>query len=450
MKPPVLIIFGITGDLSKRKLLPALYRIFSRNLLPPDTTIIGVSRREIDIDELLNSVELCVLEKDNICDPAGIHRLKTSLEALQLDPEQPEQFKALVERLDVLDDEVGTKRERLFYMAIPPRAYAPIVDQLGKSGLNDKRTRLLLEKPFGYDTASAQELISLVAAHYKEDQIYRIDHYLAKETAQNLLTFRMHNPIFSALWSTEHIDRVEIRAVEKITIEGRADFYEATGALRDLIQSHLLQLLAITLMDMPADMSSKEIHRTKQYFLEELLPASPDQAERAQYATYRDEVSNQSSTVETYAKVQLSHGSERWQGVPFILETGKALANKQTDITIHFRTNHAHSSNNLTFHIQPNEGITLDLIVQEPGLHDKLRHTALDFDYQKEFTDANYMDAYERVLMDAVRADQSLFSSDDEVLATWRVLQPVIDDWAASQNHLGRYEVGASTEEIAW
>lgn len=450
MRPPILIIFGITGDLSKRKLLPALYHVMRQQLLPENTRIIGVSRRPLEINELLGSVELCVLEKDKACDPAGLQKLHDAMESFELDPANDDDFIRLRQRLDALDgDEESEKRDRIYYMSIPPDAYGPIVQQMGQHGLNDQRSRLLLEKPFGYDLATAQELVNLVGNHFGESQIYRIDHYLAKETAQNLLTFRLYNPIFRTLWNADHIQRVEVKAYEKIGIENRVEFYEKTGALRDLIQSHLLQLLAITLMDLPADLSSPEIHRSKQYFLEQLIPADPDNATRAQYGGYREEVGNPDSQTETYASIHLSHSAEHWENVDMILETGKGLAEKLTSITIYFKTSHDHSSNKLTFRIQPNEGITLDLIVKEPGIENNIRHTGLDFDYQKLFEDNLHIDAYERVLMDAVRGDQSLFSSDDEVLATWRVLQPVLDAWSHDGHNLGFYEKGSEPGSIS-
>ena len=201
-------------------------------------------------------------------------------------------------------------------------------------------------------------------------------------------------------------------------------------------------------MDLPTEMTSSEIHRTKQYFLEQLLPADPSRVVRGQYDSYRAEVGNEQSTTETYARLHLRHGAERWQGVDMILETGKGLAEKRTDITIYFKTNHDHNSNNLTFHIQPNEGISLDLIVKEPGLDNQTRHTALDFDYQQAFPDEQHIDAYERVLMDAVKADQSLFSSDAEVLATWKVLQPILDSWAANDSNLIPYAIGSTAATI--
>jgi glucose-6-phosphate 1-dehydrogenase len=444
MTAPVLIIFGITGDLSKRKLLPALYRLVQQGLLPEATRIIGVSRHELDIDELLGSTELCVLEKDNICDPEGIAKLRAAMSSFQLQPDQPADYQRLKAELETIDSD-----NRVFYMSIPPSAYAPIVENLAAAGLNEPTSRLLVEKPFGYDLQSAEQLISVMEQHFEEQQVYRIDHYLARETAQNLLTFRSSNPIFTPLWDSEHIESVHIKAYEKLGIEGRADFYEKTGALRDLIQSHLLQLLAITLMDIPHNMTSEQIHLSKQHFLEQLQPADPAEAHRAQYDSYRDEVSNSDSTTETYARMTVHHGTERWQDVAMTLETGKALDRKATEIVIAFRTpHHDHPSNNLIFQIQPHEGILLDLMVKQPGFDSEMRHTALKFDYASSFQDDQHIDAYERVLMDAVRADQSLFASSDEVLATWRVLQPLLDDWADNSDGLGSYPAGTAADSI--
>jgi glucose-6-phosphate 1-dehydrogenase len=442
MSAPVIVIFGITGDLSKRKLLPALYHLLSQDVLSEDTKIIGVSRHALDTDELLNSVELCVLEKDNICDPVGIGRLRASLQSQQIEPTNPEHYQQLKATLDSFD--TNGERERLLYMSIPPTAYAPIIEQLASAGLNDNRSRLLLEKPFGYDTGSATELIDIVTKHFDESQVYRIDHYLAKETAQNLLSFRLHNGIFTPLWNSEHIESIHVCATEKIGIEGRAAFYEQTGALRDLVQSHLLQLLAITMMDLPIDMSSDAVHLTKQYFMQQLQPADPSVAIRGQYEGYKDEVNNPETVVETYTKLHLKHTAERWQGTDIVLETGKGLAEKATTITITFRLRGEHRQNNLTFRIQPDEGIGLGLLVKEPGFEMNMRQEMLDFQYTTAFSGKQHIDAYERVLMDAIHADQTLFASGDEVVATWRVLQPLLDVWTDSAEGLLSYPLGAN------
>lgn len=440
--PPVIVIFGITGDLSKRKLLPALYHLFSQGLLPEDAKIVGISRRPLTPEELLSTVELCVLEKDNVCDPVGLKRVQAAIQTHQLNPETPEDYRKLQQLLDGFD--AGGKRNRLFYMSIPASAYPPIITNLAAAGLNEDRNRLLLEKPFGYDLQSAEQLIGLLSQHFQESQIYRIDHYLAKETAQNLLAFRLHNPIFIPLWNGEHIKRVHIRALETINIEGRKDFYERTGALRDFIQSHLMQLLSITMMDVPAEMTSEAIHAAKQSFLEQLLPADPALAIRGQYGSYREEIDTPDSNVETYAGLHLRHSSERWQDTEIFLETGKAMHKKTTDISVDFKTPHERRRNSLIFRIQPGEGISLDLVAKEPGLTDRMHHTALNFTYQEAFKDKQHIDAYERVLMDAVRGDQSLFASDREVLATWRVLQPVLEAWERSGDGLESYEAGSA------
>jgi glucose-6-phosphate 1-dehydrogenase len=439
--PPVIVIFGVTGNLSKHKLLPALYHLFRQELLPEDTRIIGISRRPLTPEELLNTVELCVLEKDNVCDPEGLKRVKAALSTMKLDPDHPADYRRLGELLDSFDG--PEKRRRLFYMSIPAAAYPPIVKGLSDAGLSEERNRLLLEKPFGYSLDSAQGLVELLSGAFQESQIYRIDHYLAKETAQNLLAFRMHNPIFVPLWNSEHIRHVRIRATETIGIEGRAAFYEQTGALRDFIQSHLMQLLSITMMDVPADMSSQAIHASKQRFLEDLVPADPAKAVRGQYTGYKDEVGNDDSRVETYASLRLQHTSERWSGTDIVLETGKGLGRKTTDITVEFNTPHERRRNSLIFRIQPDEGISLDLVVKEPGFTDSMHHAALDFRYRDTFRDRQHIDAYERVLMDAIRGDQSLFASDREVLATWRALQPILDEWERSGQGLLSYEAGS-------
>lgn len=444
---PVIVVFGITGDLSKRKLLPALYHLLSQGLLPEDTRIVGISRQPLSVDELLSTVELCVLEKDNVCDPVGLQRVHAALQTHQLNPEQVDDFHALKQLLDSFDTP-DAQRQRLLYLSIPAAAYEPVIGNLAAAGLHTPNNRLLLEKPFGYNLASAEELIDLVNQHYEEDQVYRIDHYLTKETAQNMLTFRMHNPIFSPLWNAEHIQRVHILATEALGIEGRANFYEQTGALRDLVQSHLMQLLAITLMDVPPSMTSDDVHLSKQHFLEQLRPASAQRAVRGQYNTYRSEVNNEYSNVETYTRISLEHSAERWQGTEIILETGKGLDRKTTEIIVEFKTPHERRRNSLIFRVQPNEGIGLELVVKEPGLENHMRHTALEFSYDEAFKHKTPVDAYERVLLDAVRGDQALFASDREVLATWHVLQPLIDAWSASGDGLVSYPVGAAPQTI--
>ncbi|HET8992042.1 MAG TPA: glucose-6-phosphate dehydrogenase [Candidatus Saccharimonadales bacterium] len=442
-QPPVIIIFGITGDLSKRKLLPALYHLFEKQLLPNGTKIIGTSRRELSRSDLLNTIEESIQAKKESCRPEAMNQLNEAVSTAQVDPVKTADFDKLKDLLDTLDSD--GPRNRLFYMSIPPSAYGQIISNLQSSGLNAQQNRIMLEKPFGYNFNSAEASVKLVSSAFNEEQIYRIDHYLAKETAQNLLSFRLHNPIFVPLWNNQHIESVHVRQFETLGIEGRVNFYEQTGALRDMIQSHLMQLLALTLMDVPEDMTSRSIHEAKQRFFKGLDIANPALATRGQYQSYRQEVSNPNSIVETYVKLELSSHLQPWQGVKLFLEHGKGMNQNIADIAVAFKSAGERRRNSLIFQIQPNEGISLDLLVKEPGLANEMRHTSLDLKYKDVFTDILKIDAYERVLMDAIRGDQSLFAADEEVLTTWRVLDPLLDAWSGTNDGLVFYPNGAST-----
>lgn len=441
-KPPVIVIFGITGDLSQRKLLPALYHLIAHDLLEKGTKLVGISRRQMSVDSLLEKVELCVLEAENVCDPVMLQKLREMMQMVQVGTNTAD-YQALSKLLDTFDE--SGQRERLMYMAIPPDAYSPIIQQLGAHGLNDQRTRLLIEKPFGHDTASAKELITVTNEHFDESQIYRIDHYLAKETAQNLLAFRLHNPIFTNLWSGEHIEKICVRAFETIDIEGRVEFYEQTGAMRDIIQSHLMQLLAIVMMDQPSSGLSENIHEGKLALLKSIAKADPKNATRGQYKGYKADVNNPESSTETYARLELYSGLSRWQDTTIILETGKALDNKLTEVIVQFKHSHEKLRNQIRFRLQPNEGISLDLAVKVPGFENRMKHTELNFSYKTAFDiDGDHPDAYERVIMDAVRGDQSLFTASEELLTCWEIVQPVLDAWQSSNTSLIEYDKGAS------
>jgi glucose-6-phosphate 1-dehydrogenase len=345
--------------------------------------------------------------------------------------------------------------QRFFYLSIPPQVFSDVVQNLGQQGLQhgcdhgSVQTRLLIEKPFGFDATSAQSLIDQTAEYFDESQLFRIDHYLAKETAQNILVFRKQNPLFSQIWNRQHISRVSITAAEAIGIEGRANFYEQTGALRDLIQSHLLQLLAMTLMDVPETIEAEAVHTSKLNVLESLEPIPIDEAHkrsvRGQYVGYRDDVNNQASNTETFASVVLYSNHPDWQGIPLRLTTGKALKIKRTSITVDFGEP---GVNRLQFRIQPNEGITLTLQVKRPGLSDDVTQTTMDFDYESAFQSA-HLEAYERVLLDAMRGDQTLFASDSEVLASWKLLQPLLDSWSQSSDDLATYERGSDGPDVS-
>jgi glucose-6-phosphate 1-dehydrogenase len=458
LSPTIIVIFGITGDLSHRYLLPALYHLFKDGLLHEQTEIVGISRKSMTSQQLLDQVELCVDEPDKTCDPDTIKKMYDHSQMFEMDPVKPEDYTRLRNLLDDIEKKRGICMNRLYYLSIPPQVYDPIITQMGTAGLNAScahgkaMTRLLVEKPFGYDLISAQSLITDTALVFGEEQIFRIDHYMAKETVQNILTFRFANPIFEAAWNKDHIERIEISASEQITIEGRAQFYETVGALRDFIQSHLLQMLAIVTMNKPEIMDSEHIHDSKQKLLEqvEAVPANEvsTHAVRAQYKGYKNEVDNQDSTTETFAGIRVRIENERWKDVPIIIWTGKALLEKKTEISIYFK-GRGEQPNRLRFRIQPNEGIELDLLTKKPGFDDTLQTVAMEFSYQQNFNNHDHPNAYERVLVDAVKGDHTLFSTGQEVLAAWRIVQPVIDEWSKNNTNMMEYSSGISGSELA-
>ena len=452
LEPTVIVIFGITGDLAQRYLLPALYHLFKENLLHPKTEIIGLTRQDLTAEKLLDRVELCLNEADKTCDPAVLKMMHAKTRLLKFDPSVSDDYAMLGQQLNDLEEEQGTCLNRLFYLSIPPNIFSKVVTYMGQHKLpttcqhNRAQVRLLVEKPFGSDLASAQILVETTKEVFQEEQVFRIDHYLAKEMAQNILVFRRYNPIFAAIWSNQHIEAIDIYSSEKIGIEGRVNFYEGLGAVRDLIQSHLLQLMAITTMDMPEELDSQNIHAQKHALLSAIKPANPDLAVRAQYASYKDEVKNPDSTTETYAQLQLFIDNERWRDVPITITTGKAMSAKRTDISITFADRAAANDavNVLTLRIQPNEGIQLQLRAKKPSYSEDLEAAIMDFSYQNTFGDTAHPTAYERVLVDAVKGDRTLFASSDEVLESWRILQPVLNAWSASNSGLQTYPNGTN------
>ncbi|HSX07473.1 MAG TPA: glucose-6-phosphate dehydrogenase [Candidatus Saccharimonadales bacterium] len=454
IEPSTLVIFGITGDLARRKLLPALYHLCKQSLLPEQFRIVGVSRRGITVPALLKTLHDSLAASGGRVDKSALEALGRHIELVQMDLLAPDEYVRLRKRLDDIETEMGMCMNRLFYLAVPSQTFEPVVAQLGKGGLNKAcphgtgGARLLIEKPFGYNLASAKELITALGKHFSEEQIYRIDHYLAKETAQNILNFRFQNPIFRRVWDNSSIKSITITASESIDIEGRVAFYEQTGALRDFVQSHLLQLLALVTMDEPSALTSAAIHRQKLALLQDILPIAPNkvmgQTVRGQYKSYRREVDNQKSNVETYAAVRLRIDSQRWRNVPVVLKTGKALREKLATIVLVFTdSGHLTGDNVLTIRIQPDEGISLQLLAKKPGFTDEVEPVTMDFSYTSAFAGDDQPDAYERVLMDAFRGDKTLFATSDEVLTSWRILENVIHEWEKNDEGLELYAKGS-------
>jgi glucose-6-phosphate 1-dehydrogenase len=450
-KPLILVIFGITGDLAQRKLLPALYQLLKAGDLPEQMHIVGVSRREVTRDDVYS--QLATFVSDTVYDKSIEERLKNNTEMVQMDLLNVDAYRELLEYLRHVESSYDEGASRLYYLSIPSQAFTPIIQLLGQTGHNaplasGDAPRLLIEKPFGYDLESARELVGVLNEHFGEGQIYRIDHYVAKETVQNILTFRFQNPLFESVWNNRHIDHISIVAREQLDIEGRANFYEQTGALRDLIQSHLLQLLAITTMDRPTQLESDAIHASKLNLLQAVESIAPDEVDsktvRGQYEGYRTEANVSDSNTETYASIELNINNEQWKNVPIVLETGKALDAKCTEISIRFSQpdDSLVEQNRLVFRIQPTEGITIRLQTKRPGIKNVTDSADMDFEYAESFNERP-AEAYERVIVDAIRGDQTLFASAAEVIRSWEIIENVLERWTRNGDNLRFYAKGS-------
>lgn len=454
--PTILVIFGITGDLSKRFLLPSLYHLIKEDMLNSHTEIVGVTRGDANLDELLSSIELCVSEIDGVCDPSAVKKLKSCLSLHKMDLTNAEDYMVLYKRLNELENQHGVCMNRLYYLSVPPMVTEPIIRLLDEGGLNKScqhgkaSTRVLIEKPFGYDTESAKELIKATSGSFNENQIFRIDHYLAKTTVQNILAFRSTEPHIEKLWNGKHIKYIEVLADEKIGIENRVSFYEKVGALRDFVQSHLIQILALTTMEIPKSVNETDIHRNKLKILKKIQSVPQNQvseyAVRGQYDGYRKEVDNPSSTTETFAAIQLKIDNKKWRNTPMIIRTGKELKNRLSEVNVVFKDKVLNGGRNkVTLRIQPNESIELK------DTDDKQDVLKLAFKHDIRLKDGFLPNAYEKILVDSVKGDHTLFSTSDEILETWRVVQPVLDEWAKSSADLTIYKKGSdgpSTSKI--
>lgn len=418
-----ILIFGITGNLSRHKLLPALSRVVRSGEFD-DIEIIGVSRHEVNLRDLCG-------DDDHLASRISIRQM--NLASL-------EDYKDLKQSLFSKDTD-----QLLAYLAVPPGASASIVDFMGEVGLNGSNVKILFEKPFGVDLVSAKEFISRTARYFKEEQLYRIDHYLAKEMTQNFVTIRGRNAFFSNIWNNNFIELIEVIASESIGIEGRANFYEQTGALRDFVQGHLMQLLSLTLMDIPGDFDWRQLPELRLKAIRQILPANPEVAFRAQYKGYREEVSNPSSQTETFVSINLESTQPRWLDVPIRLISGKALERKTSEIRIHLKPVSEAQSNTIVFRIQPNEGVDIELFVKKPGYNRTFETRHLELTYPE---DVVFPDAYEQVIVDAILSRKSLFASSDEILESWRILDPLQKAWSLDTGSLRFYEKGSPAGKV--
>ena len=450
-KPFVMVIFGASGDLTKRKLMPALYSLFKDNRLPKEFSILGVGRTVYSDSQyrsyILDEIKKFIKEEDQ--NETWIDAFISHLYYLSIDPAIESEYGLLSCRLEELGGEERPDN-LLFYLATPPSLYGVIPLHLKKWKLNTKNSRIIVEKPFGYDLESAQKLNKIYSSVFEERQIYRIDHFLGKETAQNLLAFRFANGIFEPLWNRKYIDYVEVTAVENLGIESRGGFYETAGALRDMVQNHLIQLVALTAMEPPAVFNADNFRNEVVKVYESLTPLNEvdlnEHIVRGQYTAsnskkgYREEKGvNPESRTETYIAMKLGISNWRWSGVPFYIRTGKQMPTKVTEIVVHFKeTPHQvfHSAdgnehpmaNKLILRLQPNEGIVLKFGMKMPGPGFEIKQVTMDFSYDK-LGGVPSGDAYARLIEDCILGDATLFTRSDAVEASWKFFDPVLNYW---------------------
>src|SRR6059036_1261343 len=471
-EPFTLVIFGASGDLTRRKLVPALWSLYAGRTLPEPFAIIGSARSEVSHDEFRRRMREAVREFARTQPPSANvwDRFAASLSYVADDPANPALYPQLEHALKAIEEARSGPANRLFYFATPPSLYDAIVENLGASGLAHPQggwTRIIVEKPFGHDYESARALNSQLASAFCEDQIYSIDHYLGKETVQNLLVLRFANEIFEPLWNRNHVAEVQITVAEAIGVETRGAYYEEAGALRDMMQNHLLQLLCLIAMEPPVTFDAGPVRDEKNKVMHAIRPIEParvsESALRGQYGPgfaegkpvpgYRQEkgVAPDSKT-ETYAALRLLVDNWRWAGVPFYLRTGKRLAKRVSEIAIRFhRTPHLifHRSptgveaNSLVIRIQPDEGMALTVAAKTPGPDLRLGPVRHDFRYGEVFG-GEPPEAYERLLLDAIHGDATLYARGDWVEKAWQLLGPVLDAWGeAAGPPLYPYEAGS-------
>ncbi len=463
-QPVLLVVFGASGDLARRKLIPALYHLAYQNLLPPNFTVLGFARTQYSDEEFRELAREGVKEYGLTgIDDHTWHWFSQGLFYQAGNYDDLESFEKLADRISKIEKQRPTNGNHVYYLATPPSVFEPITTLLYEVGLcradmEDQR-RIVIEKPFGHDLESARALNQHLHNLFREDQIYRIDHYLGKETVQNILVFRFGNGIFEPIWNRTYIDHVQITVAEALGIEDRGGYYDKSGAIRDMVQNHMLQLLALTAMEPPYAFEAEAVRDQKVNVLRALRPIDPEKVdEQVVRAQYSSGVSNgreiqgylhekgvpSSSITETHVALKLEVDNWRWKGIPFYLRTGKAMATKLTEINIIFRRpplmlfeeigNKVPHSNVLTLRIQPDEGIRLSFDAKRPGPTVLMERVAMDFSYREKFGTQPSADAYERLLLDVILGDTTLFIRRDEVELAWDRITRILEGWQMQEN----------------
>jgi len=473
--PCSLVLFGVTGDLARNKVMPAIYDLANRGLLPPSFSLVGFARRDWTQEEFTRVVRESV--RAHARTPYHQEVWRNLVEGFRFVSgtfDDPQAFDDLRKTLHSLDQERGTSGNHVFYLSIPPASFSTVTQQLDRSGLSrgEEGTwrRVVIEKPFGHDLASARELNSIVGSVFAPDSIFRIDHYLGKETVQNLLALRFANQMFEPIWNANYVDHVQITMAEDIGIGGRAGYYDGIGAARDVIQNHLLQLLALTAMEEPVSFQARNLRAEKEKVLSAVrLPEDLSASTvRGQYAQgwqggervvgYLDEDGiPQTSTTETYAALKVEIDTRRWAGVPFYLRTGKRLGKRVTEIAVVFKraphlpfdrtATEELGQNAIVIRVQPDEGVTMRFGSKVPGNAMEVRDVTMDFGYGSSFTESS-PEAYERLILDVMLGDPPLFPRHEEVELAWQILDPVEEFWA-TQGRPDPYPAGGWGPECA-
>ncbi len=439
--PTTIVIFGASGDLTRRKLVPALFHLFRKGQLPGETRVVGFARRPYSDDEfrahLREGLETLA---GGVANPDDWTAFAARINYVQGDLDRSDDYRKLEEALARLDP---ADRARLYYLATAPEYYATAAAYIGVAGMADQsrgRRHIVIEKPFGRDLGTARNLNAALHAVFAESQIYRIDHYLGKETAQNILYFRFANTIWEPVWNRRYIDHVQITVAETVDIGNRGGYYDHAGVARDMFQNHLLQLLCLIAMEPPASFQADMLRNEKVKLLSAVRPVDIADTVRAQYNGYRGHPGvAPDSTTPTYAAIKLYLDNWRWKGVPFYLRSGKALKERISEVDVHFQSpphvmfnlpsGKDLSPNQLSIRIQPDEGIRLQFEAKRPGASQETVSVAMKFDYDESLPGEPLPEAYERLLLDALRGDAALFMRSDEIETAWRIIDPIIAGW---------------------
>lgn len=457
--PSTLVVFGATGDLARKRIFPSLYKLYTNKLLPEKFKIIACARSQFTSSVFRKTLQQTI----NVKDDGYWEEFAKNIDYLPLDVAKDINLDKLRSDINLFEKEINACSQKIFYMAIAPNILKNAIENLSKNNLHlacadhnlNVKPRIIVEKPFGNSLDSARDINKALSVYFTEEQIYRIDHYLGKETVQNIFAFRFANEIFEPIWSNKHIDHVQITTAEHIGVEKRGEFYDKTGALRDIVQNHLIQLMTLIAMEEPDNFNAKSINDKKLEIIKSISKLSPSEVAastvRAQYEGFTGEDKiNPNSQTETYAMVKLQIESSRWKNVPFYLRTAKKMPGKVTSIIIQFKEKQHKIfenwqnqlvPNHITIQIQPNEGIGIRLSAKKPGPETALEPVDMEFCYRTSF-DNPAPDAYERLLLDVILGDQSLFLSQEIIEESWRIIDPIAKVWQTGKPKLATYKTG--------